>query len=163
MKRMTARGLIVVALAGTVAAWHPGTSDATDKSTEVTMSETAYFVSPESAVDAIRKMLTDEDWAALARYYDLTGTTIDYQTLVSGEFFIRSDRPDVAHPGEFWRYRHPFPPSFEYSYTTPSNEAGIVTVQVGIEIDQGAGQPVQQGWQEFRMRESEEGYRILPN
>jgi hypothetical protein len=143
--------------------WLPGATHADDNSTEASMSDTAFFASPESAVEAIREMLRDEDWATLASYYDLTGTTIDRQTLVSGEFFIRTERPDVAHPGEFWRYKHPFAPSFEYSYTTPSDGTGIVTVQVGIKIDQGAGQPVQEGWQEFRMRESEDGYRILPD
>ena len=163
MKTMVLRELIVMALAGAMVAWSQGAALAEDNSTEVTMSDAAFFASPESAVDAIRKLLKSKDWASLARYYDLTGSSVERQTLESGEFFIRSERPDVAHPGEFWRYKHPFPPSFEYSYAMPTNEAGIVTVRVGIKIDQGAGQAIQEGWQEFRMRESEEGFQILPN
>lgn len=123
----------------------------------------AFFRSTKSAVTAIRIMLRDEDWRSLARYYDLSASDIDRETLVSGEFFIRTERPEAAHPGDFWRYRHPFPPQFEYTSATPPDEAGIVTVRVSIAIEQGADQPVQQGWQEFRMRKSAEGFQVLPD
>ena len=107
--------------------------------------------------------LEQEDWAILARYYDLSGSTVDPADLLSGEFFIRTEPPEVYHPGGFWRYKHPFPPSFDYSFATPSDGSGVVTVQMSIRIDQGAGSPVQEGRQEFRMRESEGGFRVLPD
>lgn len=125
--------------------------------------DAGFFESPQRAVEAISKMLKEEDWASLARHYDLGGSDIDRKTLLSGEFFVRTERPEAAHPGGFWRYKHPFAPGFEYSFTTPADETGIVTVRVSIRIDQGAGQPVQVGWQEFRMRRSEKGFQILPD
>ena len=122
----------------------------------------AFFPSPKQAVEAISKMLREEDWATLARYYELEGSGIDRSNLIAGDFFIRSKRPETAHPGGFWRYKHPFPPQFEYAFATPEDSDGIVTVRVSIKIDQGAGQPAQEGWKEFRMRKSVRGYQILP-
>lgn len=133
------------------------------KDTMVPAEEASYFSSPRQAVDIIRTMLEQEDWAILARYYDLSGSTVDPADLLSGEFFIRTEPPEVYHPGGFWRYKHPFPPSFDYSFATPSDGSGVVTVQMSIRIDQGAGSPVQEGRQEFRMRESEGGFRVLPD
>ncbi len=125
--------------------------------------EAPYFSSPKQAVGAIRLMLKQEDWATLTRYYDLSGSTVDPADLLSGEFFIRTEPPEVHHPGGFWRYKHPFPPSFDYSFATPADGSGVVTVQMTIRIDQGAGSPAQEGRLEFRMRESEQGFQILPD
>lgn len=125
--------------------------------------ETSYFSSPRQAVEAIRKMQKAEDWTSLARYYDLDGSGIDRKSLISGEFFIRTERPAVSHPGGFWRYKHPFAPDFEYASSSPADKAGIVTVSVSISIDQGSGSPQRQGRQEFEMRQSDRGFQILPN
>lgn len=125
--------------------------------------DAAYFESPRQAVEAIREMQGQEDWASLARYYDLEGSGIDREALVSGKFFVRSARPQVSHPGGFWRYKHPFAPSFEYASTCSAREAGVVIVRVDICIDQGSGSPVQRGWSEFSMRKSEKGFQVLPN
>lgn len=167
MKRTLASGLIIVAAGAAGLMWYQGAMDSNRQSarvaTEAAMDDVAFFKTPKSAVAAIKVMLIEEDWGSLARYYDLNGSDIDRSSLVSGEFFIRSERPEAAHPGEFWRYRHPFPPSFDYSFASPADEAGIVIVRVGIKIDQGAGQPAQEGWQEFRMRESSKGYQVLSN
>ena len=123
----------------------------------------AYFDSPEQAVEAIRKMQQEKDWVSLARYYDLEGSGIDRETLVSGEFFIRTERPAVSHPGGFWRYKHPFAPGFEYGFTTSTAEPDTVTVRMTVEIAQGAESPMQRGYREFSMRQSERGFQILPN
>lgn len=124
---------------------------------------TAFFRSPKAAVSAIRVMLENADWVLLARYYDLSGSSVDRETLTSGAFFQRTERPEAAHPGEFWRYKHPFPPQFEFDSATSPDETGLVTVRVVIRIDQGANQPAQEGWQEFRMLKSAEGLQILPD
>ena len=123
----------------------------------------AWFESPRQAVEAITVMLEASDWPALARYYDLEGSDIERAQLVSGEFFYRTERPEAAHPGGFWRYKHPFHPAFHYAWSDPAGEPGIVKVTLEVEIDQGEGSPVQRGMAEFRMRESEHGYQILPN
>lgn len=124
--------------------------------------EAAFFDSPRQAVDAIRKMLIEKDWASLARYYDLDGSGIDRKTLISGEFFVRTERPEVSHPAGFWRYKHPFAPSFEYSSDSGADQDGIVTVNLSISIDQGSGSPAQEGRDAFQMRQSERGLQVLP-
>ena len=123
----------------------------------------AYFESPRQAVEAVTVMLEAKDWPALARYYDLGGSDIDRAQLVSGEFFYRTERPEAAHPGGFWRYKHPFSPSFHYVSSAPAGGPGIVRVMLEVEIDQGEGSPVQRGRAEFRMRKSENGYQVLPD
>ena len=125
--------------------------------------EPAYFESPRQAVEEITVMLEAKDWPALSPYYDLEGSDIARAQLVSGEFFYRTERPEAAHPGGFWRYKHPFSPAFHYVSSAPAGESGIVRVMLEVEIDQGEGSPVQRGLAEFRMRESEHGYRVLPN
>ncbi len=157
MKRSALVGLIVLAAAAAALMWYEVAMDDDRK-----VPDAAFFESPKLAVDAIRKMQGEEDWASLARYYDLEGSGIDRGTLVSGEFFIRTERPEISHPGGFWRYKHPFAPSFEYAFTTPADEAGIVIVRVSITIDQGAGSPAQEGWHEFLMRKSEAGFQVMP-
>ncbi len=138
----------------------------------------AYFDSPRQAVEQITAMLEAKDWPALAHYYDLEGSGIDRAQLVSGEFFWRTERPEVSHPAGFWRYKHPFSPGFHYAWSgsevgianimaapdadTPEGDPGIVKVVLEVEIEQGAGEPVQRGFSEFRMRRSERGYQILP-
>ncbi|MBE9552544.1 MAG: hypothetical protein IMF05_03675, partial [Proteobacteria bacterium] len=47
--------------------------------------------------------------------------------------------------------------------SAPAGEPGIVRVMLEVEIDQGEGSPVQRGLAEFRMRESEHGYQVLPD
>lgn len=159
MKKLLSGGLIVLVLAGACLMWYG--SHMNDTGEEAT--DMAYFNSPRQAVEAIKEMQREGDWASLARFYDLSGSSIDRATLISGEFFIRTERPEAAHPGGFWRYKHPFPPSFDYAATTSAAEVGVVIVRVSISIDQGAGAPTQEGWQEFSMRESEQGFQILPD
>ena len=120
-----------------------------------------YFVNPEDAVNIISKLLLAENWRELRRYYDLSSSNISGQELESGHFFINTEQPEIAHPGGFWRYKHPFSPAFEYFYSEQVSE-DKVKVWVKIEIDQGGGM-IQQGNQCFTMRKSVKGYQILPD
>lgn len=157
-----AGGLMVLAFGTAGMVWYELTMADDQQLTDRAVPDAAFFASPKQAVEAIREMQGQEDWASLARYYNLEGSGIDRETLVSGEFFIRTERPEVSHPGGFWRYKHPFAPSFEYAFTTSSTEAGVVIVRVDISIDEGSESPMQRGWQEFLMRESKNGFQVLP-
>ena len=69
-----------------------------------------YFTSPQDAVPIITDALRSEDWATLARYHDLSGSRWRREELEDGSFFLRAERPESAHPGGSWKYRHPFAP-----------------------------------------------------
>lgn len=128
---------------------------------EVSMAEEpAFFADPPTAVGEITRLMRGKSWAELARYYDLSGTDIDPDTLVTGAFFVRAERPAVGHPAGFGLYKQPFAPGFSYlsHQTVGENE---VEVTVDISIDQGGGM-IQRGLDTFRMRQSERGYQILP-
>lgn len=120
-----------------------------------------YFNSAADAVERIPDLLRREDWAALARFYDLAGTSVKREELTSGRFFLNRERPANAHPGLPWTYRHPFTPGFKFKDAVDRAEVGVVTVVVTVDIDQGDGS-VQRGMQEFAMRRSTRGYQILP-
>lgn len=120
----------------------------------------AYFKSPQQAVDLIKTMLLSKSWNKLSCYYDLSGTDINRETLISGDFFIRKKRPEVTHPAGFWKYKQPFSPQFSYlSDHNISDE--IVEVTVHVEIDQGDGM-IQRGMDSFKLRKSSSGYQLLP-
>jgi len=122
--------------------------------------EMAYFNNPKQAVDSIKTMLSAKAWEKLSRYYDLSGTDINRESLVSSDFFIRKKRPEVAHPAGFWRFKQPFSP--QYSYLSHQNISDdIVEVTVQIEIDEGGGM-VQRGMDSFKLRKSSKGYQLLP-
>ncbi len=121
-----------------------------------------YFENPSAAVEQITRMLGEKDWPELAKYYDLADSPIDHADLVSGEFFYTEERPAVAHPAGFWRYKHPFAPAFEFKSTRELEEPGVIEVTVGVEIDQGGGM-IQRGLQTFLMRKSKKGYQIMPH
>ncbi len=118
-----------------------------------------YFSSPERAVEQARALLTNHDWETLGSYYDLSDSSIASGALTSGAFFYRTQRPEVAHPAGFWRYKHPFAPEFSYmGHHLLTNNVAKVTMMV--EIDQGG--EMQVGYQEFLMRKTEQGYQFLP-
>lgn len=124
-----------------------------------------YFDSPKQAVPAIATMLRNRDWQTLASYYDLSHSSITREALVSGRYFINADTNAERSPppqGELARYRQPFHPMFEYSGTAATDEAGVVVVEVMLEIDQGQGMPPQRVLDEFRMKQHEQGWQILP-
>lgn len=121
-----------------------------------------YFKDPASAVEQITVMLEKKDWAELARFYDLTDTPVDIETLRSGEFFYTDERPAAAHPAGFWRYKHPFAPGYKFLETRKLEEPGVIEVSVQVEIDQGGGM-IQRGIDTFLMRVSEKGCQIMPH
>jgi len=162
LRRMLTNGLIILAVNFASPVWVETAMGNDRKMAKEPAYEASFFKSPRQAVEAIRKMLDDKSWASLANYYELSGSDIDRKSLISGEFFIRTERPEAAHPGGFWRYKHPFATSFKYANNSPADHTGVVNVRVSIRIDQGAGSPAQEGWQEFKMRQSEQGFQILP-
>lgn len=123
-------------------------------------SDALYFESPRQAVPIIKDLLLKKSWATLARYYDLSDSKTRRDELTSGAFFVRQKPPEVGHPAGFWRYKHPFSPSFEYEGHAPVDD-GVVVVTMGVEIDQGGGM-VQRGKSYFKMRKSDRGWSILP-
>ena len=119
-----------------------------------------YFRDPKQAVDAIKTMLSSRAWEKLSGYYDLSDTDIDRASLISGEFFVREERPELAHPAGFWRIKEPFSPQYAYqSHYHRSDE--IVDVTVHIEIDEGMGM-IRRGFNNFQLRKSPNGYQLLP-
>ncbi|MFQ5354507.1 MAG: hypothetical protein ACE5DR_06120 [Thermodesulfobacteriota bacterium] len=121
----------------------------------------AYFRDPSQAVDSIKTMLISRNWKSLAGYYDLSrADNLDREAMISGDYFIRKERPEVAHPAGFWKYKHPFAPQFSYlSHRTFSED--IIEVTVYIEIDEGGGM-TRRGMQSFHLQKSSKGYKLLP-
>jgi hypothetical protein len=161
MNRRTITALIscfLMAAAGCAA----GETAALSRTKGATMkeSEGLYFTDPKTAVTVISGLIEQSDWPALSRYYDLSGSAIGRGELESGRFFVRTERPPLAHPGGFWRIRHPFDPSFRYRYHQTLS-GGQVRVHLSIEIDQGGGM-IQRGMHSFLLWKSEKGFQILP-
>ncbi len=111
----------------------------------------------------IAELLRKEDFKTLANYYDLSGSDVQRSELESGDFFIRRKRPEVSHPGGFWRYKHPFAPGFEYAGKHQGSRKGVFVIEVAVSIDQGADSPVQMGRSFFYMVASEKGWQLLPD
>ena len=98
-----------------------------------------FFTSPESSVEIITQLLKSEDWKTLSSYYHIeNGNQAMIDSLLSGEYFFRKERPEAAHPGDFWKYKHPFSPGFTYSSHEKIAE-DLIKVNLIIEIDQGDG------------------------
>lgn len=120
-----------------------------------------YFASPQQAVSAINDLLRKRDWPTLSRYYDLNGSAIDSTELESGHFFMRADRPVNADPAGLWRYRQPFAPGSVFDHERSTEQSGVLSVVVAIEIDEGGGMK-KRGLSEFKMRRSAAGYQLIP-
>lgn len=162
MNRRTVTVLISCALMAVAAVCVAGETATLSRTKGATMKKSGglYFTDPKTAVTVIAGLIERSDWLALSRYYDLSGSDIERGELESGRFFVRTERPPLAHPGGFWRIRHPFHPSFGYRYhqTLSGNR---VRVHLSIEIDQGGGM-IQRGRHTFLLRKSDKGYQILP-
>jgi hypothetical protein len=126
-------------------------------------SKTYYFSSPAEAIQIISALLEKNNFTILARYYDLSNSEIKLSELESGDFFIRKDRPEIAHPAEFWRYKHPFAPGFKFKSVQATAKDAIYIVEVSISIDQGSDSPKQTGLSYFYMVKSDKGWKILPD
>jgi len=125
--------------------------------------ETTYFSSPAESVQIISDLLKKENFKILARYYDLSNSEIKLSELESGDFFIRKERPEIAHPAGFWRYKHPFSPGFKFRSVQVTAEDAIYIVEVSITINQGPDSPDQIGLAYFYMIKSDKGWKILPD
>jgi hypothetical protein len=125
--------------------------------------ETTYFSSPAAAIPIISELLEKKDFKNLARYYDLSHSDVSFSDLESGNFFIRKERPEIAHPGGFWRYKHPFAPGFKFKSVQNTARDNIYIVELSISIDQGPDSPEQFGLSYFYMIQSDKGWRILPD
>jgi hypothetical protein len=120
-----------------------------------------FFPSPEKSVEIITQLLKSENWSTLSNYYYTIGVNQELiDSIMSGEYFLRREMPEVAHPAGFWKYRHPFPPGFNYSSHEKIKE-NLIKVNLIIEIDQGEGL-TQVGKASFLLRKFHEGYKILP-
>lgn len=124
---------------------------------------TCYFSSPAEAIQIITELLEKGKFMTLAKYYDLSSSDIKLAELESGDFFIRKERPEFAHPAGFWRYKHPFAPGFTLSRVEATSRETVYLIEVSITIDQGSGSPQQIGLDYFYMIKSDEGWRILPD
>jgi hypothetical protein len=132
-------------------------------STHDEISQHKYFTSPEESVPVITDLLKNQDFKALAAFYDLNSSKIKRAEMDSGEFFIRKKRPELSHPAEFWQYKHPFAPGFKFNNIQSTEKEDVYLVQVMIVIDQGIDFPKQEGFSEFFMIKSSKGWQILPD
>ena len=120
-----------------------------------------YFSSPKESVKLISQLLIKEKWDELTKYYFLENTsqeTID--SMNNGSYFIRDERPEVAHPSGSWKYKKPFPPMFNYMNHTQF-ENNKILVNLNLKIDQGEGM-IQEGLTSFFLIRSDKGYQIFP-
>lgn len=127
------------------------------------ISEEKYFSSPWEAVPVITDLLKKQDFKTLAAFYDLSSSKFKRADLESGEFFIQREHPELAHPAEFWRYKHPFAPGFKFDSVQSTGEEDVYIVTVMIEIEQGEGSPSQKAFDNFHMIKSAKGWQILPD
>ena len=125
--------------------------------------ETKHFASPAEAIPEITELIAASDFSTLAAYYDLSDSDVKVSELESGSFFIRTERPEMAHPAGFWRYKHPFAPGFTFSCIRPSSQAGVFVVEVSRTIAQGDCFPEQVCLSYFYMIQSDSGWKILPD
>lgn len=123
-------------------------------------SDALYFRSPTEAVAGMSEMLNASDWKTVARYYDLSGTEIRREDLVTGRFFTNSNStgtPLLNRPGACG----PCAAGFKYERHAPDGP-DTIRVYLKMEIDQGDGM-VQRSLAAFRMRKSDRGYQVLPD
>ena len=126
-------------------------------------SKTFYFSSPAEAIQIITELLEKKNFKILAKYYDLSKSEIELSELESGNFFIRKQRPENAHPAGFWRFKHPFAPGFTFNSAQATVKDEIYIVKVSISIDQGSDYPKQIGFSCFYMLKSDKGWKVLPD
>jgi hypothetical protein len=131
--------------------------------TQKDLSNSYYFSSPSISIQIISELLVEKKFKILAKYYDLSNSKIKLSELESGDFFIQKERPEVAHPAGFWRYKHPFAPGFTFSSARVTANDAIYIIEVSISIDQGMDFPKQIGYSHFYMIKSEKGWKILPD
>ncbi|MBU3915412.1 hypothetical protein KKA14_07740 [bacterium] len=124
--------------------------------------QSRYFASPKEAVQIINILLEKGHFRTLANYYDLSDSGIQLAELATGRFFIRTKKPEITHPGDLWRYKHPFSPGFRFEKTIATDKDNVFLIQVKKVIDQGVASPEQVGLDYFYMKKSADGWQLLP-
>jgi hypothetical protein len=148
--------VVMLLLCSTGGCQHDGRAAAGAKSQDADT-----FSSPQQAVQHIAELQAKEDWRGLARYYDLSGSDVSAASLESGEYF-RAPAGRAPLGGLGMGHREPFTPGFKFDHTEPTDRADVIRVVVAIEIDQGAGNPKQRGFDHFLLRNVSGGYKLLP-
>lgn len=162
-----------------------GGVDATDRDDRpFDVGDPLFAPSPEDAVRILAGLLADGDWETLARYYDLSavdrlaepGIDVHAWPDPDASWFTDVPAPHVAiAPDPAVRFRHPFPPTFEYvdhevsgdgdHETTGDGDdvAGdVATVVVGGTWSPGPEVESQSGRWAFELVRKEVGWQVLP-
>lgn len=142
--------------------------DADDRPFEV--GDPCYLPSPEEAVPILEALVADWDFVTLARYYDLSrldglgesGVLVDSWPEPDASWFTDEHAPHVAiQPDPVVRFRHPFPPTFEY--VDHSVDRDVATVVVEGSWETGFEGEVQAGRWAFELIRHDEGWQVLPD
>ncbi len=124
------------------------------------IAQSLYFSTPQESVEITAKLLIEEDWETLTKYYFLDNTEKEkIDSLKNGSYFVRDKKPELVHPAASWRYKKPFDPGFKYSNHFKEDESRV-KVELSMEIDQGNGM-IQRGLSTFYLIVSESGYQLL--
>lgn len=111
---------------------------------------------PEQAVEVLARLISAEDWPALAGLHDLEGSGRKAADFESGAYFAAADSPPPPGHG---RVRRPFPPGYRYaSHEIRGDEADVT---VSCAIDQGDGM-VLRGLKTFRLRRRGSAWKVVP-
>lgn len=142
-----------------------------DDDATLEVDEPLFLPGPEEAVPVLAELLAAGDWETLARYYDLsrldaseeTGLDVQEWPEPDPSWFTDEPAPHVAiartDPGV--RFRHPFPPTFEYVDHLVEGETARIVVEGTW--DPGVPEKRQEGRWAFRMRRREDGWQVLPD
>lgn len=145
-----------------------------DDGPDLEVGDPLYLPSPAEAVPILSDLLARGDWETLARYYDLSGVgepddpgaVVDRWPWPDASWFTDAPAPYVAiAPRPPFRYRHPFPPSFEYVGHEVEGDEARVVVEGSWTPDSVHGEEAapQAGRWAFRMRRHDEGWQVLPD
>ncbi len=119
-----------------------------------------YFASPEEAVAQASKLMMEEDWTTLSAYYEREVDSAAGRSLNDGSYFVRPlkvEGPEDSAARSF----HPFYPGSEFSHVVPTGERDEVDVVVEFATEAEGGLKLR-GYDSFRMKKSDQGWRILP-
>lgn len=118
-----------------------------------------FFENPQQAIPIISSLMQDQDWKTLASYYDMNDSKYSIQELESGRNFYREEPPNTIDPFGFWKYKHPFPPGFQFNSQRSLGD-NLIEVLVSYKIDQGDGM-INEVHQNFTMKKSNQGYQLI--
>jgi hypothetical protein len=111
---------------------------------------TRYFKTPQTACKTIVRLVEEEDWAALAQFYDLEGSQLPLRALRSGEFFKGTEPA--------FEQRRPFDPRYSFKEVIRTEYEDVYEVVV----TKSASRQQTSDLQFFYLKRYAEGYRLLP-